>query len=371
MENEKKIKPTKENKKKTSKKEIKKKIDDDEVNDDEKSDEDSDEKIDDDEVNDDEKSDEDSDDNDEKSNEDSDNELNNDEKSNKELSSESVSNTNKIDELSQMDLSPNEKCIIEFKDAKIMKGIMDSIGEIISEIILIIRKNIGLEILAMDLAHICLVRLLLKKEDLNQFVCSNTFKMGINLIDFNKLLKRASNDDIVTLIREPRINKILLQMKPKESKRARKFNIALIEMEGEPISFESINNIEFTSIFTMNIKHIDEAIKDAEIFHEAISIGIKDKILSFSTMGIIGDMEYTLEPTELKNISVMEENTENTIYSISFLKNILKIINTINTIKISMGYQFPLKMDLKCFSQSELTYVLAPRVVEDEQENYE
>ena len=43
-----------------------------------------------------------------------------------------------------------------------------------------------------------------------------------------------------------------------------------------------------------DLKYLDEAIKDAEIFSEVLQVKVKDKLI-FSTEGSIGDMEYELE----------------------------------------------------------------------------
>jgi len=51
----------------------------------------------------------------------------------------------------------------------------------------------------MDASHVSLCQLNLRSDGFDHFRCDRTLSLGLNLTNFSKILKCASNDDIVTL----------------------------------------------------------------------------------------------------------------------------------------------------------------------------
>jgi proliferating cell nuclear antigen len=255
----------------------------------------------------------------------------------------------------------------KIKDSKVVRGIFEAVSSIISEVLLKVDKD-GISMTAMDLSHICLVSLKLKKEDLDEFEVKEPLQLGINLEDLVKIIKRSSGNDEITFSHDPKEKKLIIEMKPPEAKKARKFTIALIDIEGEEINLESLESMEFDNKCSFNLKYLDEAIKDAEIFAEVLQIKV-DKNLIFSTTGNIGDMEYVLEGDELISKELNAESSG--IFAISFLKNILKIGSIADSIDVSLKSEAPLKIIASILNSSRVLYFLAPRVEEEDDSMYE
>lgn len=51
----------------------------------------------------------------------------------------------------------------------------------------------------MDSAHVSLVALKLNESGFESYRCDKPITLGINLVDFAKILKMALNDDVMTL----------------------------------------------------------------------------------------------------------------------------------------------------------------------------
>ena len=56
----------------------------------------------------------------------------------------------------------------------------------------------GIKLLCMDGNHVSLVSLKLEAENFEYFKCENTFKIGLNISNFHKLIKTVSNNDTIT-----------------------------------------------------------------------------------------------------------------------------------------------------------------------------
>jgi proliferating cell nuclear antigen len=252
-------------------------------------------------------------------------------------------------------------------NAKSLYEIFNAVSGIVSETrIRITPEELGLT--ALDGSHICLVDLHLKKEDCDVFECKKEHELGINLQDLTKILKRAKANDQLTII-DGKDKKLALSLKTENAKKERKFTMACIDIEYEPIDMKTIMEMEFHNSLTFNLTTLTEAMADAELFGDVLTIHSTPDLLRFTSEGTMGDMEYVIEKEEFQS-SELTENTEGG-YSIQYLKNILKILSlkSIGELKLKSDHPFLLKLAL--FNNSSILYMLAPRVEEDTSNEYE
>lgn len=268
-----------------------------------------------------------------------------------------------VEEIQQKEPEKVKTFMFKLETSKIMKSSIETIASIIDETKFTITKK-ELRIEAMDPSRICLLRLTIKKQDFDEFECSENLAICLNLGDLDKILKRCSNNDTIMFKYSSDSRKIKIQMKREDAKRARTFSLSELQAEIEDIPFENLMNIEYSTRFKILPDILIEAIKDAEIYSEILNVKTtEDQGLIFSSIGQIGEMEYNIEPEDL-----IEENLtgrEQSAYSLTFLKNILKIANITETLEISMKTDHPLKMDFLLLEGGELSYFLAPRAIDD------
>ncbi len=250
----------------------------------------------------------------------------------------------------------------KLKDSRVVRGIFEAVSSIITQVNLKVTPE-GLSMTAMDLSHICLVSLNLKKEDLDEFETDQEYSLGINLIDLVKIIKRSGSDDEISFIHNPADKKLVIEMKPESAKKSRRFTMALMDLDDEEINLEGLEAMEFDNKTTLNVDFLDEAIKDAEIYAETLEVRVEDKLI-FSCSGNIGDMEYVLEKDELDSADFAE--TSKGIFALSFLKNVLKIASVSKQIRMQLRTEAPLKMEFDILNNSRILYFLAPRVEEDD-----
>jgi len=256
----------------------------------------------------------------------------------------------------------------EFKDARMMKGIFDAVSAIISETILRVSPE-GITLTALDLSHICLVSLKLGKSDFNTFETDKNYELGINISDLVKIIRRSGADDAIIFSHDPKENKLIIQMQPGEGKRARRFTLGLIEVESEDLEMKGLIEMEFDNSCTMELKYLEEAIKDAEIMADVLEVKVADDKLHFAANGTIGDMNYTLEHELMELVAFPEESIG--VFAISFLINILKIGPIARKVEVEMKSDVPLKLKFPLLKESQILYFLAPRVEEDEDDLYD
>jgi len=253
---------------------------------------------------------------------------------------------------------------LKINNSKLLKGIIETLSSIIDETQIHVDPN-EFTITAMDPSRICILKFTMKKEHFDEYKCKKEVNIGINLQDLDKILKRSSANDNISIDFEEDDQKIKLQMKRENSSRARTFSLALLDLEYEEIPMTSLLGIEYHSKLNIDPSILIEACKDAEIYSEVLTITSKEKEgLSLKSSGQIGESNYEIGIDELEHSELNGE--DQSTYSLTFLKSILKVSSITKHLELLLRQDHPLKMIFELEMGGELLYFLAPRVDQDE-----
>ena len=253
---------------------------------------------------------------------------------------------------------------LKLENSRILKGIVETLASIIDETEFRVTPK-EFTISAMDPSRICLLKLSIKKEDFDDYQCSKESKVGLNLDDLDKILKRSAANDSVEIDFNETDQKIKIKMQREGISRTRTFSLALLDIDIEEIPMDNLLKIEYPSNWVIDTDFLVEAIKDAEIYSEILNINANEgQGLIFSSSGQIGEMEYDLNEEDL--IESALQGSSSGAYSLTFLKAILKIASITEKLEISLKTDHPLKMNFDLLEGGKLNYFLAPRVEEEE-----
>jgi proliferating cell nuclear antigen len=256
---------------------------------------------------------------------------------------------------------------LKLENSRILKGIVETLASIIDETEFRVTPK-DFTISAMDPSRICLLKLAIRKENFDDFKCDKESKVGLNLDDLDKILKRSAANDSVEIDFNEKDQKIKIQMQREGVSRKRTFSLALLDIDIEEIPMDNLLKIEYPSKWVIDPEFLVEAIKDAEIYSEILNMtATEGQGLIFSSTGQIGEMEYDLNEDDLIETDI--NGTSSGAYSLTFLKAILKIASITEKLEISLKTDHPLKMIFNLLEGGELSYFLAPRVEEVEFED--
>ena len=251
---------------------------------------------------------------------------------------------------------------LTIKNSRILKSIVETLASIIDETEIIVTPE-EFMIRAMDPSKICLLQVIMEKTDWDEYNCSDSQKLGINLEDLDKIMKRASPKDTITLLFIPEEQKLKIKMKREGDTRTRVFSLSLLKLDIEDIPLDNLLKIDYSTIFAIEVSILEEALKDAEIYSEVFTIkSLKDEGINFSSIGIIGEMLYELGSDELKELNIITEDTGS--YSTKFLKSILKLKAITEKLEVSLKTDNPAKLVFNIIDGGIADFFLAPRVEE-------
>ena len=250
---------------------------------------------------------------------------------------------------------------IKVANSKILKGIVETLAGIVNETQF--RANPHEFVVdAMDPGRVCMVRLAIKKQHFDEYKCvAKESKVGVNLEDLDKILKRSTANDSVELDFNAKEQKIKVKMKRDGSSRTRTFSLAAITTQIAEVPVDSLLEMEYASRWEMDPDFLSDAVKDAEIYSDALTVKmVEGKLLTFTSIGQIGEMTCELEVAELPEHTI--SGTDSGTFSLSFLKAILKIASITERLEMAVKTDHPLKLSIDLIEGGQVLYYLAPQV---------
>jgi proliferating cell nuclear antigen len=240
-------------------------------------------------------------------------------------------------------------------DPKLLKSSIDAISNMIDEAGVNVSEA-GLRLRAMDPAHVALVDFELGKEAFDKFEVSETLVLGLDLDRLNTILKRAGGGDRISLALDEEANSLRIKF---ENTSTRTFNLPLIEVSEEELK---VPNLNFPCVVELSPSIISEAIKDAEIISDHVTLRVDKEYLYVTAKGDLGNVEVKVAKEEAVQFEAQQE--AKSMFSIEYLKDMVKASDVASSVRLSLGDNIPVKMDFLA-PNVRLSFLLAPRIESD------
>ena len=150
-----------------------------------------------------------------------------------------------------------------------IKCMVEALKELLTDTVLEINDT-GIKIVAMDNSHVILVHLKLQAEKFEYFKCNRPISIGINMLNFYKIIKTINNNDILTLfVYENDLNHLGIRLENAEKNTRTTYKINLLDLNNE--SFE-IPEVTFNSVITLPSNDFQKIIRDMNNLAEFVEI---------------------------------------------------------------------------------------------------
>ena len=243
-------------------------------------------------------------------------------------------------------------------DTKLLRNSIDTISQLIDDGLFKLSKE-GMELSAADRATVSFVDFKLNSSAFDDYKCDANISIGLNLLNFLTVLKRANANDKLTLNLDEKENKLEIIL---EGDSKRKFAIPLIEIRREEMP--QVDKLEFTADAKVRADIIEQGINDADIVADSIIIELSEDNLRMFASGNSSKSELNLEKGNEALLDLRAGTRVQSRYSLEYLKKMIKGSRISDSMKIMLGKDFPLKMLFES-KDACLSMILAPRVSED------
>jgi proliferating cell nuclear antigen len=211
-----------------------------------------------------------------------------------------------------------------------------------------------------------LVHLKLSAEKFEYYHCPQRLVVGVNMLNFHKLIKTVNSNDTITLfIDNDDINHIGIKIESslKNSKTTYKLN--LLDLDNPNISMPPA---EFNSVITLPSSDFQKICRDMSNIADQVEIKNVDNQLIFTCKGDFCSQLTVLSDHDGVNTITNKGDGEivQGIFNLKYLVLFTKCTNLCNTMELYLKNDYPLVTKWSCASLGELKLCLSPVIANNE-----
>ena len=243
-------------------------------------------------------------------------------------------------------------------DVKLLRDSIDTIAQILDEGMIKLKPE-GLEMLAADRAMVVVVDFKLSANAFESYNCDAAASIGLNLLNFLTILKRAGAGDKLSLRLNETDNRLELTLTGEST---RKFAVPLLELSAEDVP--NVTQFQFTANAELSTDVFSNGIDDADVIADSIIIELAPSKVRMWAEGDGSKTELNLEGGSVALSSVDAKEAVKARYPIEYLKKIMKAGKLAPKTSVKIGNDYPMRMDFSG-DKVKMGFVLAPRVSEE------
>ncbi|XP_021732402.1 proliferating cell nuclear antigen-like [Chenopodium quinoa] len=251
----------------------------------------------------------------------------------------------------------------------LLKRVIDAIKDLVNDANFDCSST-GFSLQAMDSSHVALVALLLRSEGFEHFRCDRTFSMGMSIANMAKMLKCASNDDIITIKADDGTDTVTFMFESPSQDKISDIEMKLMDIDSDHLG---IPDAEYDAIVRMPSSEFSSICSSLSSIGDTVTITVSKQGVTFSTKGDIGSGNITCrqnsstEKPEEATIIEMKEPVCLT-FALKYITTFTKATSLSSQVTISLSSDMPVVVEYKIAEMGHVRYYLAPKIGEEELE---
>jgi proliferating cell nuclear antigen len=253
-----------------------------------------------------------------------------------------------------MKMDPDYLFMIRTVKASPFRTLVDAVKEILTEANIEVDAN-GMKIMAMDGTHTILVHMRLYADRFDEFHCNRNCILGVNMMNFNKMVKQIKNEESLVLFMEKsNTSRLGIRILNGEKQMMTTKYLNLMELDIKPIEIPPVN---FPSVITMPSLDFQNIIKDLSQLGDKVEIKSAENELIFRLEG--GDFGFGSQET----VCVMPMSQTDIVQGYFLLKPLslfTKCTGMSTDIMIYLKNNYPIVIEYSVSGLGEIKLALAP-----------
>lgn len=162
------------------------------------------------------------------------------------------------------------------------RTLIDALKDILTEANIEVDKN-GMSVMAMDGTHTILVNMRLYADRFDEFYCERKCILGVNMMNFNKMVKQIKNEESLVLFMErSNTSRLGIRIMNGEKQMVTTKYMNLMELDIKPMDVPAAH---FPSVITMPSTDFQNIIKDLSQLGDKVEIKTAENELIFRLEG--------------------------------------------------------------------------------------
>lgn len=224
----------------------------------------------------------------------------------------------------------------------------------------------GMKIVSTDTTHSVLAHLKLDACKFEYYYCEGKNVIGVNMLNFYKLIRTINSNDTLTLfIERSDINHLGIKMENGEKNSRTIYKLNLLDLDNQTIS---IDNAEFNT--TINLPSVDfqKICRDMNNIADNVEIKNIGNQLILSCKGDFCSQETIIVDNE-NGVNSISSKSENEIiqgvFSLKYLVLFTKCTNLSSTVELLIKNDYPLVVNYMVASLGQLKWIASQVLIDN------
>lgn len=240
------------------------------------------------------------------------------------------------------------------------KILIEALKELLTDTSIEFDKS-GMKIVSMDNSHVVLVHLKLEASKFESYHCDDKITIGVNMLNFYKLIRTINSNDTLTLFVETSDkNHLGIKIENSEKNTKTTFKLNLLDLDHPKIS---IDPADFNSVITIPSVDFQKICRDMNNIAEFVEIKNIGNQLILSCKGDFCSQETILADSESYNCVTKNTHSDEIVQGIFNLKYLVlftKCTNLCNTVELYLKNDYPLVVQYLVASLGVVKLAVAP-----------
>jgi len=228
----------------------------------------------------------------------------------------------------------------------------------------------GISLQAMDSSHVSLVSMLLRADGFESLRCDKNMNLGINMASMAKILKCASNDDVITLEARDETDALTLKFESPKGDKNSEYEMKLMDIDAEHLG---IPESTYDVVAKMPAAEFQRICRDLSSIGDSVVIGATKEGIEFRATGELGSGKTTLmqheDPDEEENeIAIDLQEPVELTFALRYLNFFTKATPLSSSVTLSMSKDVPLVVEYRIGDMGYIRYYLAPKIEDEDEE---
>jgi proliferating cell nuclear antigen len=256
-----------------------------------------------------------------------------------------------------------------FASPTFLKRILESIKDLVTDANLLCTED-GMELQAMDAAHVCLISLTILADACTTYSCSQTLTLGLSITNFSKILKCVDADDSLILTVTDDGSTLDISAESSSGTQTSAFSMNLMNIDADHLS---IPDTAYACSVKMSSADFTKRTRDLQMFGDTCSLAVTEEALTMAVRGDLGSATVVFkaakdpsqsDPTAKDSTEVDCSEPTTLCVAIKYLVSIIKAqgLNEQVTLFLSAGTPIHIVYDMG--DRGSLGFHLAPKMEE-------
>jgi len=235
--------------------------------------------------------------------------------------------------------------------SEVLKEVVDIVGTLVDEAKFSVGKE-GIALKAVDPAHVAMVDLSLDKGAFEEYKADEC-ELGIDIDKLKEVLKLARAGDIIGIKHDEEKNKLILNVGNITRR------MSLVDTAG--LSDPKVPNLDLPAKISIRVDELKQGIRASESVSDHLALISSPDGFEMFSEGDTDSVNLKLSKDLLEKLDCKEK--VRSLFPLDYFSNIVKVISTPTTVTLSLGSDYPVKLEFNFADEKgRVTYLLAPRI---------